>query len=234
MPNPTLVANYVALHQQDWQQVQTRVEHWFACRAGQDAAATARAREHAAHALYAAMLHDAMGIVCKTVDDWKPIAERRPAAPMAQSLIQSIFSHKNFTLLIQSHQQAHTINLRTWLTRLIHWKLGERFKKEKALRELVVETGLTTDYDDDLPHEALDSATPDRPDWNEAETAYQIQQGWQHFENVLNHIEQQVMWLFWHGESDADACRQLKIKVGAYSGHRARALQKLRMGFPTT
>lgn len=124
-------SNYSELHQQDWQQVQMCVAQWLECRVGQDAKATARARESASEALYAAMLHDAMGIVCKTVDNRKPISERRPAAPMARSLIRSIFSHRNFTILVQSHQQAHEVNLRTWLGKLIHWKLGERFKREK-------------------------------------------------------------------------------------------------------
>ncbi|WP_338848798.1 hypothetical protein V8J88_07735 [Massilia sp. W12] len=234
MTKPPLTSNYSQLHQQDWQQVQICVAEWLECRAGQDVKATARARERASEALYAAMLHDAMGIVCKTVDNGKPISERRPAAPMAQSLIQSIFSRKNFTLLIQSHQQAREVNLRTWLTRLIHFKLGERFKKEKVLRELLQDVGLPTEYDEQaLPAETAHVGV-DSDDWDEAASAYQIQQGWQHFENVLSKIEQQVLWLFWSGESDAQASRQLGIKVGAYSGHRERALQKLRMEYPAT
>ncbi len=229
MPSPPSVINFVELHQQDWQQVQTSLEHWFACRAGQDAAATAQARARASAAVYAAMLHDAMGIVCKTVDNWKPIAERRPAAPMAQSLIQSIFSHHNFTILIQSHQNARSVNLRTWLTRHIHWKLGERFKHEKAVRQLVGECGFTSEYDDAALQHQVAASQLDADAYDDAEAAYQIKQGWQHFERVLNKLEQQVLWLFWNGENDAQASKQLGIKVGAYTGNRDRALRKLRM-----
>jgi hypothetical protein len=219
MPDAPILGNYAELHQQDWLAVDVTVAHWLACRGGQNAAATAKARQQASEAVTRAMLHDAMGIVCKTVDNRKPISERRPAAPMAQSLIQSIFSHHNFTILIQSHQNARTVNLRTWLTRHIHWKLGERFKHEKAVRQLADECGFTIEYDDTaLQHQVAD-----------AEAAYQIKQGWQHFERVLNKLEQQVLWLFWNGVNDAQASQQLGIKVGAYTGNRDRALRKLRM-----
>jgi DNA-directed RNA polymerase specialized sigma24 family protein len=232
MPATPILGNYAELHQQDWLAVDLTVAHWLACRAGQNAAATAKARQQASEAVTRAMLHDAMGIVCKTVDNRKPISERRPAAPMAQSLIQSIFSHHNFTILIQSHQNARTVNLRTWLTRHIHWKLGERFKHEKAVRQLVGECGFTTEYDDAALQHQVAAKQLDTDAYDDAEAAYQIKQGWQHFENVLSKIEQQVLLLFWNGESDAQASRQLGIKVGAYSGHRERALQKLRMEYP--
>ena len=170
-----------------------------------------------------------MGIVCKTVDNRKPISERRPAAPMAQSLIQSIFSHHNFTILIQSHQNARSVNLRTWLTRHIHWKLGERFKHEKAVRQLADECGFTIEYDDAaLQHQGAANQL-DTDAYDDAEAAYQIKQGWQHFERVLNKLEQQVLCLFWNGVNDAQASQQLGIKVGAYTGNRDRALRKLRM-----
>jgi DNA-directed RNA polymerase specialized sigma24 family protein len=224
--------NYTELHQQDWQQAREAVQHWLVCRAGDDAAALAVAREQAAAAVYCAMLHDAVGIITNKADSYKPIAERRAALPMAHSLIKSIFSHHSFTVIIQSHDQAEEVNLRTWLTKRIHWKLGDRFRRESKQKKFLQELDLPLDADE---YARLEQAMIPIDDANDSSTAdpsaddYLIKQGWQRFEAVLTQREQQVMLCFFDGISNDDGCQRLGIKLAKYKEHKANALEKLRI-----
>ncbi|MEN9867047.1 MAG: hypothetical protein RL748_2637 [Pseudomonadota bacterium] len=234
-PTPPQPSNYAKLHQQDWQQAQDAVQHWLACRSGADAVALAAAREQAASAVYCAMLHDAVGIITNKADSYKPIAERRPALPMAHSLIKSIFSHHSFTVIIQSHDQAEEVNLRTWLTKRIHWKLGDRFRRESKQKKFLQELDLPLDADE---YARLEQAmipidhTNDINDGSNADPSaddYLIKQGWQRFETVLTEREQQVMLCFFDGFSNEDGCKRLGIKLAKYKEHKADALEKLRI-----
>lgn len=229
--------NYAQLHLQDWQQVQTAVQHWLNCRAGDDAAALTAAREQAASAVYCAMLHDAIGIIIKQVDDWQPISERRPAVPLAHSLIKSIFSHQSFTMIIQSHDQAEKVSLRTWLTKRIGWKLGDRFRREKNTKKFLQELGLPMDDDEyaqleqailpiNDPNDTSDSAGQFGAD---PADDYLIKQSWQRFETVLTQREQEVMLCYFDGLSNAEGCRLLGIGKWKYEQHKASAEEKLRL-----
>lgn len=224
--------NYAELHQQTWQQAQAAVQHWLACRAGADAALLASAREAAASAVYCAMLHDAVGIITNKADSYKPLAERRPALPMAHSLIKSIFSHHGFTVLIQSHDQAEEVNLRTWLTKRIHWKLGDRFRHETREKKFLQELKLPLEADEYARLEqalASDENAQKSSSTDPSADDYQIKQGWQRFETVLTRPEQQVMLCFFDGISNDDGCKRLGITLAKYKQHKANAQEKLRI-----